>query len=275
MTINFQLPSIFPRTISWLHLNVRNLFSSRDNNKKQKVLVLGIYLADRANTVEHIVSEFGSSANYTVDQKWIALFGNPSSPEVNRVTVKKALGRKGKFTFINYLLAITAWRLYDWVIVCDDDITLPPQFLDHYLGIQTSCDFALAQPARTHNSYVDHAITEVRNGSDARETRFVEIGPLFSVSKNFIKHIAPFDERAPMGFGLDWVWPYVAETHGFKLGIVDATPVDHSIRKPGRSYDAQGTWARMLKYLARVPHLPPDNANVIIREYPAGSVKHS
>lgn len=122
------------------------------------------------------------------------------------------------------------------MLICDDDIDLPAAFIDRYLDRVTKYDFALAQPARTHDSYIDHSIVEQLDGFDARRTRFVEIGPHFSVAREVYPHLLRFDESSPMGWGYDFVWPVVMEEIGRRMGIVDATPVARKLRKPVAHY---------------------------------------
>lgn len=260
--------SFFLRWRSSLRFRRRAARTLACGEMKPTVLVLGIYLADRPNLVEHLVESFASSRDFLVDQQWIALLGAPPNPDVAAVTVFAKHSRTPKFTLINYLLASNAWRLYDFVVISDDDIALPDGFLDRYLAIQGECGFALAQPARTHGSYIDHPITEQVDNLRARETRFVEIGPLFSVTRDFMPTIAPFDESAPMGWGLDSVWPVIAGRHGDRLGIVDETPVEHSMRKPVSSYDHDTTYKRMHLFLEQQPHLMKGDSQVIINTYP-------
>lgn len=263
------IPSILLRSASWISIQVRRLITRpRHERSKKSVLVLGVYLADRENAIQHIVQALGESDAFVVDQKWITLLGEPPSEDVARVTVKRRFGRMAKFTLMNYLLATTAWRLYDYVILCDDDIRLPPSFIDRFLAMQERFGFALAQPARTHNSYIDHPITEQSDDFLARETRFVEIGPLTCIRADMMRLITPFDENAPMGWGLDFVWPCIAKQHGLHVGIVDATPVDHSMRPPVSSYAGGGTRVRMRAYLSETAHLTEDEAFTIVKEYP-------
>lgn len=267
--MRMRLPSLVRRSVSALKLALRRRTLLPDGRPKPQVLVVGVYLADRANVIEHLVAEFSSAETCVVDQRWIALRGEPPSPAVAAVTVLRNAQRMAKFTYLNYLCMTTAWRHYDYVIVADDDIVLPDQFLDRFLSLQRTFDFALAQPARTHSSYIDHPITEVVDGNLARHTRFVEIGPLVSIRRDFARLIIPFDEQAPMGWGLDFVWPCVAQDHGLKIGIIDATPVDHSMRAPARTYDADSTLRRMKAYLSRRPHLDPEQAAIVLEAYPA------
>jgi len=267
-----HLPSIFHRIASWRSI-VRRRRSWRAIGEKPKksVLILGVYLADRENAIDHIVETLGASQHYSVDQKWISLLGEPPSVDVAAVTVSRRFGRTGKFALMNYLLSCTAWRLYDYVIVCDDDIRMPEGFVDRFLALQERFDFAIAQPARTHNSYIDHPITEQSDSSLARETHFVEIGPVTSFRADMLRLVAPFDETAPMGWGLDFVWPHVAQKHKLHMGIIDATPVDHSMRAPVTTYDGDATRRRMQEYLKKNSHFSKEAAFTVVKHFCAES----
>lgn len=245
----------------------KRILRNRSRVNAKRMLVVGIYLANKKNTVEHLVKAFGSSRNLRVDQRWVSLNGSPPSARVARVTSLKIEGRIPKFTLINRLLSGVDLSEYDYLIVCDDDITVPHGFLERLLDCQSLYDFALAQPARTHNSYLDHSIVEVVDDLDARQTRFVEIGPLFSLRKDVFSTLLPFDEDAPMGWGLDFVWPAVLQSAGFKMGIVDAVTVDHSHRKPFTQYDGGTALQGMQAYLATRPHLEQGEAFVVLHEY--------
>lgn len=246
----------------------RRRLQSSGRNAHGWVLVLGVYLMDRENKIEHLVSSLAKPKKYLLDQKWITLFGDPPTQAVNQVTIRRKFGRTPKFELINYLLSTTAWEEYDYVLICDDDIELPQQFIDDFIDAQEELDFALAQPARTHNSYIDHPITEQVDRSLARETHFVEIGPITCFRRDMLKLVAPFDETAPMGWGLDFVWPRIAEQHGLKIGIVDATPVDHSMRPPVSSYDDTKTREGMEEFLNRVHHYSRKEAYITVASYP-------
>lgn len=53
---------------------------------QRRVLVLGIYLADRQNLIRHIVQELDETMRYRVTQRWAALNGEAPAPHVERVT---------------------------------------------------------------------------------------------------------------------------------------------------------------------------------------------
>ena len=58
-----------------------------------------------------------------------------------------------------------------------------------------------------------------------------------------------------MGWGNDFVWPVLAEKHNLKMGIVDAVPVGHNLRKPVAYYNYGTSADAMRNYLATQPHL--------------------
>src|SRR6516164_6284280 len=195
-----------------------------------KVLVTGVLLADEENHAIPISSELAASRDWTVDQRWAAIGNDQSARSSLRLAWWSPQGEP-KFSVINQLLAGVNLEEYDFLIVVDDDIDLPGSFLDKYLELLERFDFALAQPARTHDSYVDHAFVEQLDGITARQTLFVEIGPLFSIRRDAILLLTPFDMTSPMGWGYDFAWPTVITSAGLKMGIIDGLPVRHALRK--------------------------------------------
>jgi hypothetical protein len=228
---------------------------------------VGIYVTDRENLAPEIVAELGRSRRWSVDQRWVALGEGPAPTALGAVTITRVRTRVPKFALLNRVLEECDLSRYEFVLVCDDDITLPESFVDRYLELVVRHDLALAQPARTHGSYIDHYLVEQLDGLDARRTRFVEIGPLFSIRRDAFRAMLPFDEASPMGWGYDFVWPLVMEQAGLRMGIVDATPVDHRIRKPGANYSGPASNRDMKAYLARRPHLAPAQAFSILEAY--------
>jgi hypothetical protein len=232
------------------------------------VLALGVYLADREHRAEEIARELARSRVWEVEQRWAALGRSPVPPGLVPLTTLRQERRQAKFVLLNRLLAGVELDRYAFVVVCDDDISLPDGFLDEYLALVVRHDLALAQPARTHGSYIDHWIVEQLDGLTARRTRFVEIGPLFSMRRDAARLLTPFSEISPMGWGYDFVWPVVLEEARLPMGIVDATPVAHDLRKPVTLYDDRDAAIAMEAFLARRPHLSRDEAFVILEAYP-------
>jgi hypothetical protein len=231
------------------------------------VLIVGVYLLDKPSYICQIKSDLGKSSRWEVEQRWIGLGTAPIPEEIAGVTAQKVIPPAMKFSLLNQLLAETNIDAFEFVIVCDDDIVLPETFLDRYLDSVTRYDFALAQPARTHDSFIDHPFVEQLDGLVARWTRFVEIGPIFSVHRSAFPLIFPFDDASPMGWGYDFVWPQIIGNAGLKMGIVDGVPIAHSLRKPVLYYQHEKASREMEEFLAHRTCLSPDEAFFIIESY--------
>jgi hypothetical protein len=208
-----------------------------------------------------------SNTRWNVTQKWAALGGGDLEPGIQARTFMKEEKFLPKFTVLNRLLDSENLGAHEFVLVCDDDISFPPGFLDTYLDLVLRYDFSLAQPARTLNSYIDHYFVAQMEGIEARRTRFVEIGPFFSIRRDAYNHILPFDESSPMGWGYDFFWPCVIEESGLKMGIIDATPVEHRMRKPVENYNYDHTRRMMEEFLSDKKYLSLNEAFRIMESY--------
>jgi hypothetical protein len=233
---------------------------------KGKVLVVGIVLADVANLAGSIGKGLSSSREWTVEQQWVAIGERPLH-DASLQVVETLSSSEPKFVILNRLLSSTKVCDYDYVIITDDDIELPAIFLDRYLKWIGRYDFALAQPARTHDSYIDHRFVEQLDGITARQTRYVEIGPLFSMRADALPTLTPFDVTTPMGWGYDFTWPLAMDAAKLKMGIVDAVPVSHKLRASVTNYLHSDAELQMKKYLAGRPHLKPEEAFYIVESF--------
>jgi hypothetical protein len=241
---------------------------SSDGAADRRILVVGVYLADKENRAVEIARELAAARGWAVEQRWAALGRSPIPPPLAEVTTFREKRRRGKFVLLNRLLAGVDLEQFAYVLVTDDDIGLPGGFVDDYLGLVVRHDLALAQPARTHESYIDHWIVEQQDGLAARRTRFVEIGPLFTMRRDAARLLTPFSEESPMGWGYDQVWPLAMEEAGLGMGIVDATPVGHDLRKPVAFYDNRDASYAMKSFLAHRRYLSLLEAFHIVEAYP-------
>jgi hypothetical protein len=235
--------------------------------KRLRVLVLGIYLADHPNHAAHLVARLGESAHHQVDQIWAGIGTQEPDPAVAAVTRMRIDGKVPKFIVLNRMLQQVDLSVYDHVIVTDDDITLPRNFTDAYLSWVEKYGLSIAQPARARHSYNIHHFVLQRQMIKLRETRFVEIGPVFSFDRRAIASLLPFDEDSPMGWGYDYVWPAIADQAGLKMGIVDATAVDHSWRPQAKTYDRGNNEKLMASYLETRPHMKRRDAMIVTRRH--------
>jgi hypothetical protein len=229
------------------------------------ILVAGVYLADRPNTAAHLIYEFAAARETKVTQRWIALAVDGKGNSELPCTVSVRVQRAPKFVLMNEL-TIDALR-FDWIFLVDDDVELPPNFVDDFLGIAERCNFALCQPARTADSFIDHPIVMQNPGVVARQTRFVEIGPLVAIRHDAAQLILPFAADCGMGWGLDYIWPRILESEGLKMGIIDDTPIAHRMRRQVSSYGHEESAQGMAELLAANAHVTRDQAFQVLDIY--------
>ncbi len=165
---------------------------------------------------------------------------------------------RGKFENLNLLLAArgggTPIPDHDWLLVIDDDVELPRGFLDRFLFLCERFSLALAQPAHRLCSHAAWPVTRRRAGSVARETRFVEIGPVTAFAQTTFGVLLPFPELR-MGWGLDVHWAALAREHGWRCGVVDAVSINHRAAPAAASYARADAIAEARSFLAERPYV--------------------
>jgi hypothetical protein len=208
-----------------------------------------------------------------------------AEPSLAEHTVAEGLGG-GKFENLNRVLAAAPGRSaadargadasasgaggatpmgldFDWILAVDDDLRLPPRFLDRFIALCEGFAMDLAQPAQTLRSHSAWRVTRRRPASLVRETRFVEIGPLTAFGRRAAAELLPFPELR-YGWGLDLHWAALAAERGWRLGVVDATPVRHELATVGSAYPRDGAEAEAADFLASRPHLPASRAGEVL-----------
>jgi hypothetical protein len=174
-------------------------------------------------------------------------------------------GDRGKFENLNRLLDDQDLERYDWLIVVDDDVVLPRGFLDRFLAHAERHGFRLAQPAHRLASHAAWPVTRRRPASVARQTAFVEIGPVTAFARETFATLLPFPALR-MGWGLDVHWAAVAREREWPIGVVDATPILHTV-PAAAAYPRDGAIAEARAFLAERPYLPRDEANRTLRTF--------
>jgi glycosyltransferase involved in cell wall biosynthesis len=238
--------------------------AARSGQKGGRVLVAGVYFADRPNHADDVVGVLGAAVDRDVTQAWAVLHGDAPTERLAAVTSLEVGTRRPKFDILNELIAGHDLSRYDHVLLVDDDIALPLGFVDQLLAWQEAAGFALAQPARTWRSSVDHRIVLQQSGVATRRTRFVEIGPVVSVARAAYGLVLPFDMESPMGWGYENVWAHRIGAAGLTMGIVDAVAVDHVLRPPVANYSWQEADGQRRRYLAANDHLPLEDCMRVI-----------
>jgi tetratricopeptide (TPR) repeat protein len=242
----------------------RSEILSSEVPKKKKVLILGVYLANKLNNIVDIVSVISSTEKFDVTQRWVAIGGHPPIESVNAVTVQQIQERKSKYKILNELIQNEKINDFDFILNVDDDIVLPDGFVDHFIELQSRLDYKIAQPARTRNSFIDHPIVGQQDGVTARATLFVEIGPLVSFHQSIFDIVFPFDLTSSMGWGFENIWAYKLNNHNLKMGIIDAVPVDHSLRKPVEHYAWELANKERETLFSKNNHLPYEECYTVL-----------
>ena len=162
-------------------------------------------------------------------------------------------GDRGRFENLNALLADHPAQGHDWLLVIDDDVALPPGFLDAFVFLAERFQLRLAQPAHRAHSHAAWQITRQRPQAVVRETRFVEIGPVVAFHHVTFGALLPFPPLR-FGWGLDQHWSALALEHGWRIGVVDATPIRHGLRRIAASYDRAQAFAEARRFLDGRPY---------------------
>lgn len=156
----------------------------------------------------------------------------------------RGTGPGSRFHLLNQLAeAAPAGR---WLLVSDDDVRFIRGGLLRFLKVALHYGYDVSQPAHTRNSKVHHMIARRHRWAVARDTTWVEIGPVFALSPAARHRLLPFPVEG-MGWGVELLW-HDAWKEGLKLGVIDATPVEHLV-PIGKGYDAAGERERVLGLL--------------------------
>jgi len=185
-----------------------------------------VYRYRNAAVVARLVDQIGACGGHAL--LWAL---DRTHPALGRDTVGEGPG--SRFALVNRLAAgVPRGR---WLLVADDDVRFSRRGLRAFLRLCDRLSFDLAQPAhavrRSHHYFW---ITRRHAGRIARETTFVEVGPVVAVSPAAREVVTPFPEDG-MGWGTELLW-HDAQRAGLRLGIVDATPIRH-LAPIGGHYD--------------------------------------
>ena len=174
----------------------------------------------------------------------------------------RPVGSGGKFDNLNAILAAHDLGAFDWLLVVDDDVDLPPAFLDVLVHCAERGQLKLAQPAHRLHSHAAWALLR-RTTAAWRETTFVEIGPVTLFHRDTFGVLLPFPAQLRMGWGLDAHWGAVARENGWRIGVVDAAPVGHTLRPAASDYPRADAIAEAQAFLADRPYVRRDEVRTV------------
>ena len=223
---------------------LRLLRAARRSPPRRRVLVLGVQRPERRAMAGAIRAELLRS-RHDVELH----MGEP--------------GALGKFQNLNRLLAAHPAGECDWLLVVDDDVVLPRGFLDRLLFLAERLRFDLVQPAHRARSHAAWRVTRRRAGSVARQTPFVEIGPVTAFARATLPALLPFPD-VRMGWGLDLHWAALARQRGWRCGVLDAVAIAHTAAPAGEAYSREAAVAEARTLLAGRPHLSAREAQTTL-----------
>lgn len=180
-----------------------------------RVLLVGIEVPGREQDIKEVVNALTRSRHH-----------------VTQLIVP--MESRGKFDNVNYAISQIDLFRYDWIVVADDDIAVPSGFLDHTLYLAAELDFKMFQPAHRFHSCSTYQVNQRHWNTLARETNFVECGPVFGFHHSTFDSLLPFPNLR-WAWGIDVYWSELARRRGWKIGVLDAVPIRHK-RPIGRSY---------------------------------------
>jgi hypothetical protein len=175
-------------------------------------------------------------------------------------------GDRGKFENLNRLLADNPPQGCDWLLVLDDDVSLPRGFLDAFVFLIERFGLLLAQPAHRARSHAAWRLTRRRPRSVVRRTAWVEIGPVVAFHSSTFPALLPFPPLRA-GWGLDAHWAALARDHDWPVGIVDATPIRHGLRLIAVAYDRREAVAEGVRFLGDKPYLKKSESQRTLATY--------
>lgn len=131
---------------------------------------------------------------------------------------------------------------YEAIWLPDDDIRADASTIAKMFNIFNVEELALAQPALTADSYINHDVTRQRRWFTLRYSAFVEVMvPLFR--RDVLMALLPTFTVNRSGWAIDHWWCHqVRENNWGDIAIIDATPVTHTrpVNTGGGFYKALG-----------------------------------
>lgn len=155
-------------------------------------------------------------------------------------------GGGGRFALLNQLLALLPDA--DYTVAVDDDVKIVRGDLETLLKVADALPLDLAAPAHAWRSYYGHAVTKARLRSVARQTTYVDIGPVLVVGPHRRADLLPFPDEG-MGWGVELGWFDLIE-QGLRMGVVDAVTVRH-LKPIGKQYALDEERRRVAQELSR------------------------
>jgi len=182
------------------------------------VLLLMVYRRKNAPIVKALLHQVPPNADIRL---WAL---DEIAPELAGQTL--GFGNGTRFSNFNKLYSIRPIMEGSWVVLVDDDVLFVKGNLNRTINVMERAELSLAQPSQSIIGWWTSLFNVGRPLVIARDTNFVEQGPLFIVDPSFAEVILPFSDESDMGWGIEAQW-YRAKEGRFRIGIIDDCRIVH------------------------------------------------
>jgi hypothetical protein len=207
-----------------------------------KILLLMVYRARNARLVQALLREAGAGADIRL---WAL---DEVVPELSDQTT--GCGPGTRFAHFNSLYRSKSVEKNSWVVLADDDALFVKGSLSETIALMERSGFSLAQPSHSVMGWWTSLFNIARPFSIARETNYVEQGPIVIIESSFANEILPLPEDNDMGWGIEAEW-YQAKLGRFRIGVIDKCRIAHWYRN-ATSYPAGPEMTSMKTRLSAV-----------------------
>jgi hypothetical protein len=185
------------------------------------VLLLMVYRTKNAQLVKALLRQVNSNA----DVRLWAL--GEIAPELADQTIGSGLG--ARFSNFNKLYNAKPIQEGSWVVLADDDVLFVRGSLTRTISIMKQAGLSLAQPSQSILGWWTFPFNVARPFLVARDSNYVEQGPLLVADPLFAKLILPLPDENDMGWGIEAEW-YRAKEGRYRIGVIDDCRVVHYAR---------------------------------------------
>jgi hypothetical protein len=219
-----------------------NASAAPDWSEGPAVLLLMVYRRKNAPFVQLALRQVAETA----DVRLWAL--DDIAPELAHVTL--GVGPGVRSFHLNALYESRPVTDDAWLVIADDDAVFAKGDLRRAITLMTAGELSLAQPAQSLWGWWTSLFNVARPGLTARDTDYVEQGPVVIADPMFSKLMMPLPVRDDMGWGIEGEW-YLIKVGRFRAGVIDECRVAHWTRV-ARTYDAKPETKKMNEHLAGI-----------------------
>jgi hypothetical protein len=177
-----------------------------------------IYRARNARLVKELLRQVDASADIRL---WAL---DDVAPELSEHTI--GVGPGTRFSNLNRLYSARPVNESAWLVVADDDVVFVKGSLAQSIRVMRMAKFSLAQPGQSWLGWWTSLFNVAKPFLVARDTDYVEQGPLLIVDPTFIKYVFPLPDMNDMGWGIEAEW-FRAKEGNFRIGVIDSCRVVH------------------------------------------------